>query len=201
MSHVYRARDTAIGRRWPSRSSRRRPARTPKPRRVSSRNAHGRQHRAREHHPHSRLRRRAGPPVHRDGIPGGRDLRHAIRDKHAGDISNRLRIALDIARALEYTHSKKIIHRDIKPTTCTSTVRQGQADGFRHRQGRGLHLTRTGFAVGTPYYMSPEQVRGEPAPTRWTSTLRHSAFRIADRPEPVEGDTLERLFYAILNEP
>src|ERR1035437_10843115 len=42
----------------------------------------------------------------------GEDLRHAIRENHAGDVANRLRIALDIDRALEYIHSKKIIHRD-----------------------------------------------------------------------------------------
>jgi formylglycine-generating enzyme required for sulfatase activity len=73
---------------------------------------------------------------------------------------------------------------------------------FGIAKAEGLHLTRTGFAVGTPYYMSPEQVRGEPA----TESMDIYAFGILlfellTGRKPVEGDTLERLFYAILNEP
>jgi serine/threonine-protein kinase len=132
----------------------------------------------------------------------GEDLRHAIRDKHVGDLSNRLRIALDIARALEYIHSKKIIHRDIKPDNVhIDAAGKVKLMDFGIAKAEGLHLTRTGFAVGTPYYMSPEQVRGEPA----TESMDIYAFGILlfellTGQKPVEGDTLERLFYAILNE-
>src|ERR1700704_6539496 len=45
----------------------------------------------------------------------GEDLRHAILEGHTGGIDNRLRIAEQVAKALEYVNSKKIIHRDIKP--------------------------------------------------------------------------------------
>ena len=50
----------------------------------------------------------------------GEDLRHAIKNGHTGDVSNRLRLALQVARALEYIHSQKIVHRDIKPENFTS---------------------------------------------------------------------------------
>src|SRR5260370_28704632 len=45
----------------------------------------------------------------------GEDLRHAIKNGHTGDLKGKINIASQIARALGYIHTQKIIHRDIKP--------------------------------------------------------------------------------------
>jgi serine/threonine-protein kinase len=204
MSHVYRARDTAIGRQVAIKILTPEACQDPeaKARFLQEARMAGNI----EHENIIRIHdygEEQGRPFIVMEFLVGEDLRHAIRDKHAGDISNRLRIALDIARALEYIHSRKIIHRDIKPDN-VHIDRSGKVKlmDFGIAKAEGLHLTRTGFAVGTPYYMSPEQVRGEPA----TDSMDIYAFGILlfellTGQKPVEGDTLERLFYAILNEP
>jgi serine/threonine-protein kinase len=204
MSHVYRARDTAIGRQVAIKILTPEACQDPeaKARFLQEARMAGNI----EHENIIRIHdygEEQGCPFIVMEFLVGEDLRHAIRDNHAGDVANRLRIALDIARALEYTHSKKIIHRDIKPDN-VHIDRSGKVKlmDFGIAKAEDLHLTRTGFAVGTPYYMSPEQVRGEPA----TESMDIYAFGILlfellTGQKPVEGDTLERLFFAILNEP
>ena len=63
-------------------------------------------------------------------------------------------------------------------------------------------MTRAGFALGTPYYMSPEQVMGEqvaePADVYAFGVMLFEMFAGV---KPITGDTYERLFYQILNEP
>ncbi len=133
----------------------------------------------------------------------GEDLRHAIRDGHTGDLNNKLRIARDVARALEYVHSKKIVHRDIKPDNVhIDASGKVKLMDFGIARAEGLSLTRAGFALGTPYYMAPELVLGQ-LTTDQVDIYAFGIllFELLTGQKPIEGDTVERLFYMILNEP
>ena len=73
-------------------------------------------------------------------------------------------IALQLARALDYAHSKGIFHRDIKPSNIMrlkggDTVKVTDF-GIAHVDGGDHQQTRVGTVLGTPHYMSPEQAMG-----------------------------------------
>ncbi len=133
----------------------------------------------------------------------GEDLRSAIHHGRTGDLRNKLRIALEIARALQYIHSQKIVHRDLKPEN-VHIAQNGQVKlmDFGISKREGLELTRTGFMVGTPYYMAPEQVTGG-AVTAQADVYAFGVllFELITGLHPIAGETVERIFYAILNEP
>jgi eukaryotic-like serine/threonine-protein kinase len=134
----------------------------------------------------------------------GEDLRHAIRSGHTGDTGNKIRIALQIARALEHIHTQKIIHRDIKPENVhITTAGQVKLMDFGISKREGLdNMTRTGFIVGTPYYMAPEQVTGAPITTQAdVYAFGILLYELMTGAHPIVGDTMERIFYCILNEP
>ncbi len=133
----------------------------------------------------------------------GVNLRHAIRDGKLGDLCAKLRIALQVARSLGYIHTLGIVHRDIKPENIhltTSGVVKLMDFGIAKTQG--MSMTRTGYVMGTPYYMAPEQVLGEnigPAVDIYAFGVLF--FELLAGVRPITGDAIERIFYAILNEP
>jgi eukaryotic-like serine/threonine-protein kinase len=133
----------------------------------------------------------------------GEDLRTMIKAGRVGDIDSRLKIALQIARALDHIHSLKIIHRDIKPENIHVTAAGlVKLMDFGIARDENSQLTRPGFTLGTPYYMAPEQVRGQ--------TITHQVdiyafgvllFELMTGARPIESDTIEKIFFQILYQP
>jgi serine/threonine protein kinase/tetratricopeptide (TPR) repeat protein len=115
------------------------------------------------------LRGRAPESLHgRDmhaAVAAGAKSTDALQEGSAFDASwveACLRIARQIADALQHAHERGIVHRDIKPSNIALTP-DGRAllldFGLTSTDGGG-ELTRTGSALGTLHYMSPEQLRG-----------------------------------------
>ncbi|HWD99219.1 MAG TPA: serine/threonine-protein kinase, partial [Bryobacteraceae bacterium] len=134
----------------------------------------------------------------------GEDLRKAIQSGHTGDTQNKLRLALQVARALEFIHENRITHRDIKPENVyiNSAGNAKLMDFGIAKAADGAQMTRAGFILGTPYYMAPEQVQGREV----TSLVDVYAFGVLlfelfAGVKPIQGDSVERIFYAILHEP
>jgi len=133
----------------------------------------------------------------------GEDLRHAIKNGSTGDIRNKLRIALDIARALEHIHAQNIIHRDIKPDNVhVTTAGAIKLMDFGISKAQDSTRTTTGVVMGTPYYMAPEQVLGRNiTPQVDVYSFGVLLFELMTGTRPIVGDTVERIFYQILQEP
>ncbi|MCO5167020.1 MAG: serine/threonine protein kinase [Planctomycetes bacterium] len=160
----------------------------------------------------ARLRHPGIVRVHGAGVTGGQ--RYIAMDLIDGEPLSRLvgrlapreaaRLVAEVARAVEYAHAHGVIHRDLKPDNVLVRRDDGRpvvTDFGLAREVDGAALTRTGALVGTPTYMAPEQVRGEPATpatdVHALGVLLHEA--ITGRP-PFERGELAALLVAIADE-
>lgn len=94
----------------------------------------------------------------------GRSLGQILRERGTLPVDEALDVALQLCDALIYAHDNGFIHRDVKPDNVLITpegkVKLGDFDIAKVTTSSTF--TRLGMRIGTPYYMSPEQIRGQP---------------------------------------
>ena len=94
----------------------------------------------------------------------GETLRTRLTRERQLAVEDAVQITGDAAQALQYAHEHGVVHRDIKPENILLADRHALVADFgigKALGAEGAELTDTGLALGTPKYMSPEQVTGE----------------------------------------
>jgi len=97
----------------------------------------------------------------------GKELKDYFDAKHAFDLATIFRLMLELLDALDFAHEAGVIHRDIKPANILidagshAKLADFGVARVTETEGEQGEATRAGAMVGTPSYMSPEQIQGQ----------------------------------------
>jgi serine/threonine-protein kinase len=134
----------------------------------------------------------------------GKDLTGCIHAGHLLPAAEVADISARIAEALAYAHSQDVVHRDIKPANIMydRDKKAVKVTDFGIARITASSRTRTGVVLGTPSYMSPEQLAGKHVDGRSDLfSLGVMTFQLLTGKLPFDGDSLTTLMYQIANEP
>ena len=131
-------------------------------------------------------------------------LKRLAAQKRSMDVSQAIKITLEMCEALSYAHQRGMIHRDIKPANIMLDV-YGHAilmDFGIVKIVGGTQHTATGAVMGTARYMSPELIRSEPAdPRSDIYSLGVTLYEMLSGKTPFEADSAMTLMMMHLNDP
>ena len=132
----------------------------------------------------------------------GRPLSEFGRAGRLLPLTTVLDVVAQVADALAYAHEQKIIHRDIKPANLIYDPDSGdiRVTDFGIARIADDSVTRTGSVMGSPLYMSPEQLKGQKVTSASDIySLGVTLYKLVTGETPYQGDTLANLTYQILN--
>lgn len=131
----------------------------------------------------------------------GKSLRELLDSGTALSIDDLLSYAIQMADALDYAHRFDIVHRDVKPGNIViSSQGRVKISDFGIAQLPSGNLTQAGTILGTPKYMSPEQVRGERLDGRSDIfSLGVILYEMFAGKAPFTGDSLAAIMYQVLH--
>lgn len=134
----------------------------------------------------------------------GRDLRHMLHEGWRPSPVEAAQLVRRVADALAYAHGKGVVHCDIKPANIFMVGRRSPKvldfgiARVAHREAPSVE----GPMAGSPYYLAPEQLRGESIDRRCdVYSLGVVLFELLTGQRPYTGQTLEEIHRAVLNAP
>jgi len=134
----------------------------------------------------------------------GQDLTQYVLPESRLPVATVAEIVCKVAEALAYAHAQDVVHRDIKPANIMYDPRNGniKVTDFGIARITASSRTRTGVILGTPSYMSPEQVAGKHVDGRSDLfSLAVMTYQLLTGRLPFAGDSMATLMYQIANNP
>jgi serine/threonine-protein kinase len=131
----------------------------------------------------------------------GRDLSYYCQTKNLLPVARVIGLLAQVARAIDYAHRQGVVHRDLKPANII-VVKDWQVKVVDFGVARVVSSSRTetGVILGTPSYMSPEQIAGKQVDGRSDLfSLGVVMYELLSGVKPFQGDSLTALMYNISN--
>jgi serine/threonine-protein kinase len=132
----------------------------------------------------------------------GRELRDVLNENKILPVSQVLDVIIQVAQGLSYAHEHEIVHRDVKPSN-VMIVRDGHVkitDFGIARMASAAVRTQTGMVLGSPKYMSPEQVLGKVTDQRSDIfSLGVMLYEMLTGQVPFIGENVNAIMYQTLN--
>ncbi|HQR46716.1 MAG TPA: serine/threonine-protein kinase, partial [Thermoanaerobaculia bacterium] len=136
-------------------------------------------------------------------VPGG-SFSQRLADPDSLSLYDRVRVVAEVAEALGHAHERGVLHRDVKPANILLTPHLDAKVtdfGIGKLLAGDSDLTSTGQMVGSPAYMSPEQIKGDKLDARTDIfSLGVVLYQAITLRKPFPADTLTTLVYQILHE-
>ncbi len=133
----------------------------------------------------------------------GKDLADFCRDGNLLPVPTVLSIVARVAEALAYAHRQNVVHRDIKPANIMYELQSDtvKVTDFGIARITDSSKTKTGLVLGTPSFMSPEQIAGKKVDGRSDLySLGVMLYQMLAGVLPFRGDSMAELMYKIANE-
>ncbi len=136
----------------------------------------------------------------------GESLRDRLNREKQLPVDEAIRLAGEVASALDYAHRHGVVHRDIKPENIL--LHDGRAlvadfgIALAASKASGARMTETGMSLGTPHYMSPEQAMGEREITARSDVYALGAvlYEMLTGDPPFTGSTAQAVVARVVTE-